>query len=158
MFVFNSPVESNRIDAYLEKMFRTYNGVVFQPFSNGLFKGIEYKVMFVGNQYKYFARCTDDPPDVCIAGDEKESEISMVEFAKVVMSQLPPIVFKGITATRLLTRIDVGCCHKGQYFVSEIEFVPSLFVPDIKSGSFQIDKQLGDQIIRISQELSNKAM
>ena len=52
-----------------------------------------------------------------------------------------------------MTRIDVNCCYDGKYFVSEIEFVPSLYINTV--DNLFIDKQLGDQIMKISHQIYN---
>jgi hypothetical protein len=131
-----------------------------QPFICGLRHGIEYKVFFIGNELIYFVRTfiTKESKDTaCLYGDENEDEKNVLKFAKKVYDSLPPIYFNGIESPSLLTRVDIGCCYNETYFVTEIEFVPSLFLPDVnKISDIKIDQLLGDQIIKIAEYKNNE--
>jgi hypothetical protein len=56
---------------------------------------------------------------------------------------------------KLVTRIDIGCCFGiPKYFVSEVEFVPSLYTNIQEVVKIMIDKTMGDQIIKIIEQIN----
>jgi hypothetical protein len=82
-----------------------------------------------------------------------------LRFAHEVFKALPTLNVLGKPVDRLLTRIDIGCCQgdKGKqkkgFFVSEVEFVPSMYfdVPEVQK--LQIDKKLSEQILKIVRQV-----
>jgi hypothetical protein len=151
----SDPINADKLERLMEMSFQTYKGLLFQPYVEDLSRNIEYRIMFVGNRPVFGVRTGGDMyPDYF----EPSEEPKVVAFSKHVVKMLPPNLYKGILCPRLLTRVDVGCCFgKGDYFVSEIEFVPSLFIPE-SPETLKFDAILGNQIIHIIRFLESKAV
>ena len=118
----------------------------------------EYRVFYIGDQYVYTiktkfnsARSDIEEKHVTLETDKKLKDV--LKFTNKVFQSLPDLKVGGKSIEKLMTRIDVNCCYDGNYFVSEIEFVPSLFMNTI--DDLLIDKQLGDQIMKISHQIYN---
>lgn len=148
---FHAPLYQDKVEQYIERLLKIYSGVIFQPYVEGLRSNSEYKIIFVGDQPVYGARVQDGEADIF----KPEEEPEVMAFAKKAFDAIPKLVYKGHVSPRLLTRVDVGCCYpENQFFVAEIEFVPSLFMADIpRSSGIFIDALLGDQIERITTEV-----
>lgn len=145
---FNPPISANKIENYLEKLLTSYKGVIFQPYLKSLRESIEYKVLFVGDQPYYGLKYQGSTKNYEYMNVTDEPEI--ISFTTKVLQSLPKQTFKGHIVPRFITRVDVACCYGDKdFFVSEIEFVPSLFV-DILPKSMQIDAIIGNQIYNIA--------
>jgi len=74
-----------------------------------------------------------------------------VHFARHIFSLLPKHEFNGKDIPRVITRIDIGCCLNGGMFLSEVEFVPSLYIADLqkKFNYFQPDVLVGNQMKQV---------
>lgn len=155
--VFSYPLNMDRLEHYMERIFHNYKGVVFQPYIKSLKHMTEYKIMFIGNEPAFGIRYTPESDNGKVAEYfDIDDEPEIISFASHVISTLPPHKFKGWDVPRLLTRVDVGCCYgETKYFVSEIEFVPSLFMTDIPD-TMVLDALLGNQMIHIIQYLKEK--
>jgi hypothetical protein len=155
--VFNPKFTSERFEQYLEKMFKSYDGILFQPYIKNLDKHFEYKVMFIGNEVKYVIMIKNETKEEVFVDIHDESFQETLQYAKFVFSKLPPITFNCRKVSRLMTRIDLSCCHgQDRFFVSEIEFVPSLFLPNIeKKMNIQVDALLGRQVEKILEEIKD---
>lgn len=128
---FNPPFSTERFERYLEKIFLSYDGVIFQPFIEALQKKSEYKVMFFGDTMSYIAKF--DGANITMYTPDAPEITDIVKFANKVFLHLPILKFRDKEVNRLISRVDVGCCYgERQYFVSEIEFVPSLFAPEVQ--------------------------
>lgn len=147
--VFHAPLSASMLEHHCERMFKLYDGVVFQAYVHAFaMEQNEFKLMFVGDKLMYGIR--EDPSkktDFVVIDLEKEKPI--VDYAKHVFGLLPPITMNGIVYPRLLTRIDIGCCWNGAHFVSEVEFVPSLFMNLDKVADALVDVAIGDQMALI---------
>lgn len=143
---FHGNVKPSRIEAELEQMFRIYKGVIFQPYVDS-FRSNEYKFVFVGNELTYCMAMNFVDYDHKVIKESDRPDV--FTFAKNVFSKLPKIQVNGVEIPRLLTRVDVGCCYKSStgYFLSEVEFVPSLFIDYPEVNALQIDKLLGQQML-----------
>jgi len=155
--VFYPKFTSERFEQYLEKMFKSYDGILFQPYIKNLDKNFEYKVMFIGNEVEYAVMVKNEVNDDVFVDIHDESFQETLQYAKFAFSKLPPITFNGKEVSRLMTRIDLSCCHgEDRFFVSEIEFVPSLFLPNIeKNMNIQVDALLGQQVEKILEEIKD---
>ena len=146
---FGSPLERTRVEAHAEKMFKTYRGLVYQPYVEAL-ESREYRVFFFGEQPLYLVRTGDDEGFTILAKDARGKRAEIVRFAHTAVKALPPATFRGASVPRLLTRVDVSCCYgHRRWFISELEFVPSLFV-DWTEGvlkGVQVDRLLADRMI-----------
>ena len=130
---------------YLEKISMLYTGCIFQPYRKGYDKLGEYRVFFIGDKILY---CIRDKTGkrVTLKNDERLHDI--YKFCEKILKILPTFTLFGKTIPKLLTRMDITCCYKNnQYFLSELEFVPSLYLDRV--DGLYIDKKLGDQIIDI---------
>ena len=75
----------------------------------------------------------------------------VVAFARDVLSALPQLRLAGKDVPRLLTRVDVGCCHgRKRLFLNEIEFVPSLYSDAPGFEATGMEARLGTQMVRIA--------
>ena len=135
---------------YLEKIATLYTGCIFQPFRHGYNKIGEYRVFFIGDKIIYCIRTITIGQKftytrVTEKNDGRVGEI--FEFCKEIFQHLPSFSLRGKTIPKLLTRMDITCCNNRDYFVSELEFVPSLYCDRV--DHLFIDRKLGDQIIEI---------
>lgn len=159
--IFNNNINTDKIESIIENLISVYNGVIFQPFVKS-FKKFEYKIIFIGENPIYIIYSPDSTNKNSISEFISINERpDLISFAKKVMSVLPKINYHGIEIPRLLTRIDIGCCYKDptMLFVSEVEFVPSLFIDLPEVNKLKPDAILGDQaykIFKIYQELNIK--
>lgn len=150
-YEFNPPLREDRIEAYMERIFKLYDGCIFQPYISGFKTNGEHKIYFIGDKPIYGVHLIkgEDPRPF-----SPHEEPEVMEFAQNAFDVLPPVVYKGYTSQRLLTRIDVGCCYgPHKYFVSEVEFVPSLFMDHDAVNDKMVDALLGDQIIAITKDI-----
>lgn len=157
-YLFDEYTRPNHVHKYLERISALYKGCVFQPFIKSLSDDGEYRVFYIGDQYVYTiktkfnsARLYVEEKHVTLKTDKKLKDV--LKFTNKVFQSLPDLKVGGKTVEKLMTRIDVNCCYDGNYFVSEIEFVPSLFMNTV--DNLFIDKQLGDQIMKISHQIYN---
>ena len=157
-YLFDEYTRPNHVHKYLERISALYKGCVFQPFIKSLSDDGEYRVFYIGDQYVYTiktkfnsARSDIEEKHVTLETDKKLKDV--LKFTNKVFQSLPDLKVGGKSIEKLMTRIDVNCCYDGNYFVSEIEFVPSLFMNTI--DDLLIDKQLGDQIMKISHQIYN---
>jgi hypothetical protein len=147
-----SPPEHARTEAHMEKMFRSYEGLVFQPFVESLERH-EFRVFFFGEEPVYMLRTGDDAEELTMmTKDARGKYADIVRFAARAVAALPPATFRGEPVPRMLTRIDVACCFgDARWFVTEVEFVPSLFVDwtETMLDGVQVDALLGDAMLRL---------
>lgn len=154
--LFDEYTRSNHIHKYLERISALYKGCVFQPFIKSLSEDGEYRVFYIGKKYVYTIKTKFDSTRtyitekyVTLDNDKKLKDV--LKFTNKVFQILPHLEVGGKEVDKLLTRIDVNCCYDGKYFVSEIEFVPSLYINTV--DDLFIDKQLGDQMMKISNQI-----
>ena len=157
-YLFDEYTRPNHVHKYLERISALYKGCVFQPFIKSLLDDGEYRVFYIGNNYVYTIKTKFDSTRTYITEthvthrDDKKLK-DVLKFTNKVFQSLPDLKVGGKTMEKLMTRIDVNCCYDGNYFVSEIEFVPSLYINTV--DNLFIDKQLGDQIMKISHQINN---
>ena len=157
-YLFDEYTRPNHVHKYLERISTLYKGCVFQPFIKSLLDDGEYRVFYIGNKYVYTIKTKFDSTRTYITEthvthrDDKKLK-DVLKFTNKVFQSLPDLKVGGKTMEKLMTRIDVNCCYDGKYFVSEIEFVPSLYINTV--DNLFIDKQLGDQIMKISHQIYN---
>jgi hypothetical protein len=156
VYEFFPPIREERIIAYLERLFNNYDGCIFQPFVNGFKTNGEYKIYFVGDELVYGVHLLDGERRI-LKPDDEHGEKDVMEFASNAFSVLPPLIYKGHNTPRFLTRIDISCCYgPHKYFVSEVEFVPSLFMDEEEVSDLYMDAKLGDQIIYIANTIKKQ--
>lgn len=155
--LFDKYTQPHHVHKYLERISALYKGCVFQPFIKSLSKDGEYRVFYIGNKYVYTiktkfneSRTYIQEKRVTIKNDVKLKDV--LKFTNKVFQTLPKLKIGGKHVDKLLTRIDVNCCYNDNYFVSEIEFVPSLFINTV--DNLLVDKKIGDQIIKISNQIN----
>ena len=146
-----------KINKYLERIASLYEGCIFQPYIKALQTNGEWRVFFIGNQFVYMVRTILNEYKATLIDPAKEKNYDkLLAFAKKVFHALPGLELFGRPVERLLTRIDIGCCQgdmDGGYFVSEVEFVPSIYfdVPEVQK--LQMDKKISEQIIHIIRQV-----
>ncbi len=160
--LFDKNVLPHRIYKYLERICTIYQGCIFQPYIKSLHKSYEYRIYYIGNKQLYTIRTrflSDTDSDkfeqklITLKDDKNLKDILI--FSKNVFNNLPKSVMNGKVVDKLITRIDISCCYgKDKYFVSEVEFVPSLFTEVKEVDDLYIDKIIGDQIINISSQIN----
>lgn len=157
-FEFNPPFNVERFQRYFERIFKSYKGVLFQPYIHALKEKSEYKCMFFGDQLSYiveYRRATNEE----IIHDAHDIELrDITAFASKVFLNLPSLSMYGKDVPRLITRIDVGCCYgEHRYFVSEVEFVPSLFAPAVERvhPNKLIDVEITEQMLTILDQVKD---
>jgi hypothetical protein len=146
-----------KVNKYLERIQSLYEGCIFQPYIKALEKNGEWRVFFIGNRFVYMIR-TQNINTFIDSSKDKDFDDAL-RFAHEVFKALPTLNVLGKPVDRLLTRIDIGCCQgdKGKqkkgFFVSEVEFVPSMYfdVPEVQK--LQIDKKLSEQILKIVRQV-----
>lgn len=155
--IFKSHVQEHTIEKYLERITSIYSGCIFQPYLKNFDKIGEYRVFYIGNKQSYCINTKD------VQGVGTEKAISLRDpaleklrnFAQNVFDHLPKFLNHKVEISKLLTRIDIACCLKrNEYFVSEIEFVPSLYLDTV--DHLFIDKKLAEQMMRIVEEIPPK--
>jgi len=153
VYEFYPPIREERVIAYLERTFNNYDGCIFQPFVNGFNTNGEYKIYFVGDELVYGVHLLHGERRVLRPDEEPD----VMNFAKSAFAVLPPLIYKGYKCPRFLTRIDISCCYgPSKYFISEVEFVPSLFMDEDDVSNLYMDAKLGDQIIKIANTIKAK--
>ena len=157
--IFEKDVQSYKLVKYLERVTNLYDGCIFQPFVKYLAEKYEFRVYFVGDRYIYTIRTQFIPSEGIfelqfMTMEDDPEHLKIVQFAKKVFSLLPELKMGSKKVDKLVTRIDISCCFQtSQYFVSEVEFVPSLFSSQQKVVDLMIDQLIGEQIIKISEQL-----
>jgi hypothetical protein len=160
--VFSKNTKKYRIEKYLDRIKNMYPGCIFQPFKRGYDRFGEYRVFFIGDSIEYCVRTKT-------VNDEFQYEVvfsrntslkdkslqfaknvninvvkNIFKFCKSIFDKLPVFTCFGNDIPKLLTRMDISCCHNNSYFVAEIEFVPSLYSDRV--DNLFIDGKLGEQI------------
>jgi len=152
--------EAYKVVKYLERISSIYDGCIFQPYIKYLAEKYEYRSFFIGDKY-YYTIQTHSPhgtnvySDKFINMDDTEEGRDILLFTKKVFSVLPQLKMGTSNVEKLVTRIDVSCCFETQrYFVSEIEFVPSLFTDLKEVVDLKIDQLIAEQIIVIAEQIN----
>jgi hypothetical protein len=162
--VFDKNTKDYKVIKYLERITALYDGCIFQPYIKYLAKNYEFRVYFIGDKYYYTIRTKYLKENNTFEAkfmnmDEHTDNIQILQFAKKVFSQLPKLKMGSKYVDKLVTRIDISCCFENQrFFVSEIEFVPSLFSNQKQVADLMIDKIIGDQLIKIVLQMDIKSI
>lgn len=159
---FDQHTQKYKVVKYLERISALYDGCIFQPFVKDLAKNYEFRNFFIGDQYEYTIRTKfivvdndEDQESIHVNMNDHPDNIEIVNFAKKVFLELPQLKMGNKNVDKLVTRIDIGCCFgTTKYFVSEVEFVPSLYSNEPQIVNSMIDKKIGDQIIKIIQQIN----
>jgi hypothetical protein len=159
---FNKQTQKYKVVKYLERISALYDGCIFQPYIKGLEQNYEFRNFFIGEKYVYTIRTKfiivnnkQDQESVFVDMNDHPDNIEIVNFAKKVFSKLPQLKMGNQYVEKLVTRIDIGCCFGiPKYFVSEVEFVPSLYTNIQEVVKIMIDKTMGDQIIKIIEQIN----
>jgi len=159
---FDKHTQKYKVVKYLERISALYDGCIFQPFVKDLAQNYEFRNFFIGDKYQYTIRTkfivvddVEDQESIFVNMNDHPDNIEIVKFAKKVFSELPQLKMGNKNVDKLVTRIDIGCCFGiPKYFVSEVEFVPSLFSNEQQVVDSMIDKTIGDQIIKIIQQIN----
>lgn len=136
-----------------------YPGILIQKYIEGFDKkNPEIRLYFIDGIYQYSVITTDKT--VTLPRSERgtthiKNFAQLKKFAKRVVNSLPDIKMKGLRLPRLLMRIDVACQPNfgKPWIVNEIEFVPSLYIEDIKQIP---EPKLGDTMVKIAKKISRK--
>ena len=165
---FDRPYSKEYIASYVNHTMKIYPGVIFQELMREFSTKncAEFRVYFVGDKFQYSVITDDSGPRLDKAeGGKTETPgyAEAIRLARKTVRALPQSVVHGVRLPRLLTRIDVGVAvqrgtktadDKRVLFVSEVEFVPSMYIEDTKKMP---DVLLGDQIKVITDKLRVKA-
>ena len=153
--IFNSYTQEHTVEKYLEKISSNYTGCIFQPFVKNFDKIGEYRVFYIGAKQTYCIN-TKSVGYKQVPLSSSDPDIKRVfAFAQQVFDHLPKFFNNKVEISKLLTRIDIACClQENKFFVSEIEFVPSLYLD--KVDHLFIDKKLAEQMMQIVNEITPK--
>jgi hypothetical protein len=158
--IFDKHTQKYKVVKYLERISALYDGCIFQPYIKYLAENYEFRNYFVGDKYEYTIRTQYIPSkesfeSIFVKMDDHPDNIEILNFAKKVFSELPQLKMGNNNVDKLVTRIDISCCFDiAKYFVSEVEFVPSLFSSEPQVVNIMIDKTIGDQIIKIIEQIN----
>lgn len=148
-----------QLEKYMRIGFKKYPGLIFQKYIPGFDKNKqEIRVYFIGDKYRYSVITAGDKvsfPKTEGGYTKLPGHKKLIRKARKTMKNLPPLIVKGKRVPRLLTRIDIATENGGlpPYIVSEVEFVPSLYIEDVTTIP---EPLLGDQIIKIMKKLKKK--
>ena len=126
----------------------------------------EYKSYFIGGEYLYMIEIEIGKDDKYILlntyKDKPEQHVEkVIDFSKKVYNSLPKIIVNDIELNYLIIRVDLMYDNNNNLIVSEIEFVPSLFLEEIwenkkSRNELNIQKIIGDNMINITTDYVNK--
>jgi hypothetical protein len=128
-----------QLKRYMQKLFKQkYPGILFQEYIEGFDKkNPEIRMYFINGKYVYSVITTNK--NVSFPKQERGTLTvpflkQLKQYAKQVFHKLPPIMYNKKKFPKLLTRIDIACDRqfKKPWRVNEIEFVPSLYVENVK--------------------------
>lgn len=147
----NSP-----LDKYIKRCSKKYPGIIFQKYIEGFDASKpEIRMYFLDGKYRYSVITNDimvSTPKQEKGGMTVEPLEALKRFAKSIVAGLPPISVKGKDLGRMLTRIDIACGFKfaKPWVVNEIEFVPSLYIEDVK---YVPEPELGDFMVAAAKKV-----
>ena len=135
---------------YMDIGFKKYPGLIFQEYIPGFDKNVpEVRMYYIGEKYKYSVVTTNDSVKL-LRNEGGTANIKNLKKLKDkgydVVNKLPKIKIGGKNLPQLLTRTDVGVLSDNKHFINEVEFVPSLYIEDIKVIP---EPMMGDQIVKI---------
>jgi len=146
-----------QLSEYLAKNVSKYKSIVFQEYIPDFDKNKpEIRTYFVNGKYKYSIITDSNGGHVPKQEGGKYSlkdkdYIYVKKFAKKVMNHLPKIIINK-NEFPILTRIDIGSGLPDvpfEYFVNEIEFVPSLYIEETK---YPIIEDIADALLKTSKQ------
>lgn len=147
----NSP-----LDKYIKRCSKKYPGIIFQKYIEGFdASNPEIRMYFLADKYRYSVITND----VSVRTPKQENGNMTVEpfealkrFAKKIVDGLPPIKVGGTDLGRMLTRVDIACGPKfaKPWIVNEIEFVPSLYIEDVR---YVPEPELGDFMVAAAKKV-----
>jgi len=137
-----------------------YPGILIQKYIEGFDeKKPEIRMYFFDENYKYSIITHDGKVDLPTVekGKMKVNNLNeLKKFAKKILDKTPGINIGGTKLPKALTRIDIACDDKfgKPWIVNEIEFVPSLYVEDVKKIP---EIYLGDAFLKIVNKFNHTA-
>ena len=153
--IFSSYAQQHTVEKYLEKISSIYTGCIFQPYLKNFDKIGEYRVFYIGAKQSYCINTKrGNYKQISLSSSDPDMK-KVFAFAQQVFDHLPKFLNNKVEISKLLTRIDIACClQENEFFVSEIEFVPSLYLDTV--DHLFIDKKLAEQMMRIVEEITPK--
>lgn len=159
----NKDITEKRLHRYLKKISNgskvKYPGIIVQKYIEGFDKKKpEIRMYFFDENYKYSVITHDGKVDTPTAekGKLKVKPLNELEnFARKTLKATPKVKVNGKTLPKALMRIDIACNDrfKKPWIVNEIEFVPSLYVEDVKTIP---EIYLGDAFLKIVKLITTK--
>jgi hypothetical protein len=144
-----------KLKKYFARTVEHYKDIVIQEYIEGFDKeNPEIRAYFINGAYMYSIITTESIVATPIQeggrfklSNEKYNYLRY--FTQEVMDTLPKLDLPGELANPIVTRIDVGSGLKGvpyEYFINEIEFVPSLYIED---HSEPVVECIGDSLVKV---------
>lgn len=158
--MFSKPTQSDILEYVKDRKNEGFPKIVFQKYHPEFSTTRpEMRLYFIGDKYEYTIMSDDqdvfDAPST-EGGSFKVSK-SNHEKAKLLAKKVINLLTKKLKyKTKLVTRIDIGCCQdfnaKGnKYFVNEIEYAPAFLVGMMRnSKQHLIDVKIAEQMIKIA--------
>lgn len=134
-----------------------YPGIIVQKYIEGFDKKKpEIRMYFFDEDYKYSVITHDGKVSIPTAEKGKLKVKPLTElqkFAKRTLKATPKVKVNGKTLPKALMRIDIACNDKFEkpWIINEIEFVPSLYVEDVKKIP---EIYLGDAFLKIVNKIT----
>jgi hypothetical protein len=146
----NGNFDRNLMKKYMINGFKKYPGLIFQEYIPGFDKNVpEVRMYYIGEKYKYSVVTTNDSVKL-LRNEGGTADIKNLKKLKDkgydIINKLPKIKIGGKILPQLLTRTDIGVLSDDKHFVNEVEFVPSLYIEDIKIIP---EPMIGDQMFKI---------
>ena len=153
--------DDDRIANAVEDILSSYDGVLVQEYIEGFDKKtMEHRIYTIGDKYSYTVitqRSVDTPRWVIEEGGNVKSHIFPLakQLAARTCRLIPKTTIDGVKLPNMLMRSDIGYRTdkstgnlKGKLFLSEQEFVPSLYARECPHGVYP-EQLVGDSILKI---------
>lgn len=153
------------LEKYVEDKFNMkYPGIIFQNFirSFATARNKEVRCFFIDGVYKYTIYTWNKNQSIEVAHVDGQSiPVELQEYiflAHKTFEVLPKVTYFGVAFNPILLRVDMCHTEDGDLFVSEIEFVPSLFLHDLEKTNIQTDVLIADKMIEYAQRFVVEAL
>lgn len=160
-------VDDDRLANAIEDILESYDGVMVQEYIPGFDKRtVEHRLYTIQQKYAYMILTQNDrehPQWIREEGGQFDSEYAAraKKLAAKVCKLMPKSRIHGIELDNLLQRSDIGYrtdkSKAGTLFLSEQEFVPSLYARECPPGVFP-EKLVGDGILHIARQYMQKRL
>lgn len=150
--------QKNHLKKYLSKNIPKYKSIIIQEYIPGFDKdNPEFRLYFIDGIYAYCVVTTssivEKPKQEGGKYNVKPANWNyLMKLGARVMEALPKIQLPGLNKYPVLTRIDIGSGLAGvpmEYFVNEVEFVPSLYIED---QDFPVVEEIAQSLLPVAFE------